>query len=134
LLRVCIRTSLNPISSTLSKDRGLLCCCVRYVSLACLCLLCKLSCNAHSSPGNLDRLVGLPEPRADHAVAMSRFALACMQKMKVMVSQLEVTLGKITQACYQARASRAHLAPRLIPRRARHRRFDDSNRLAFWTR
>lgn len=39
---------------------------------------------------------GLPEPRVDHAVAMSRFAQACMTKMKEVVSQLEVTLGPDT--------------------------------------
>ncbi|CAB9526669.1 Receptor-type guanylate cyclase gcy [Seminavis robusta] len=39
---------------------------------------------------------GLPEPRADHAVAMSRFSIACLQKMKGLVSELEVTLGPDT--------------------------------------
>ena len=39
--------------------------------------------------------IGLPEPRTDHAVAMSRFAIVCMQKMKEIVAQLEVTLGKL---------------------------------------
>jgi hypothetical protein len=73
----------------------MLLCAVR--SLVRLRLFSKFGCNTHLSRGNSDQPIGLPEPRADHAVAMSRFALACLQKMKVLVSQLEVTLGKASE-------------------------------------
>ena len=39
---------------------------------------------------------GLPEPRADHAVVMARFARDCMIKMQYLVKQLEVRLGPDT--------------------------------------
>ena len=39
---------------------------------------------------------GLPEPREDHAVAMARFSMACMTKMKNLVNQLELSLGPDT--------------------------------------
>jgi hypothetical protein len=38
-------------------------------------------------------VTGLPEPRKNHAIAMARFANACMIKMKKTVGKLEVTLG-----------------------------------------
>eukprot|EP00339_Tiarina_fusa_P009126 CAMPEP_0117078732 /NCGR_PEP_ID=MMETSP0472-20121206/55519_1 /TAXON_ID=693140 ORGANISM="Tiarina fusus, Strain LIS" /NCGR_SAMPLE_ID=MMETSP0472 /ASSEMBLY_ACC=CAM_ASM_000603 /LENGTH=778 /DNA_ID=CAMNT_0004805609 /DNA_START=94 /DNA_END=2428 /DNA_ORIENTATION=- len=38
-------------------------------------------------------VTGLPEPRADHAVAMVRFARDCMSKLHHLTNQLEVTLG-----------------------------------------
>jgi len=39
---------------------------------------------------------GLPEPRPDHAVAMSQFALECLDRMHVLVKKLEVHLGPDT--------------------------------------
>lgn len=39
---------------------------------------------------------GLPDPRKDHAVAMSRFAIDCMQKMHKLTKKLEVRLGPDT--------------------------------------
>lgn len=36
---------------------------------------------------------GLPEPRADHAVAMARFARNIVSKMCVLVKDLETVLG-----------------------------------------
>ena len=41
-------------------------------------------------------VTGLPEPRADHAVAMSQFALDCLDRMHVLVKKLEVHLGPDT--------------------------------------
>jgi class 3 adenylate cyclase len=41
-------------------------------------------------------VTGLPEPRKDHAVAMTRFARDCMHRMHVLVKKLEVTLGPDT--------------------------------------
>ena len=38
-------------------------------------------------------VTGLPEPRKNHAVAMARFAHACLVRMKEIVRKLEVTLG-----------------------------------------
>lgn len=38
-------------------------------------------------------VVGLPEPRADHAVVMCRFARQCLSKLRGILSELEVTLG-----------------------------------------
>jgi class 3 adenylate cyclase len=39
---------------------------------------------------------GLPVPRADHAVIMTRFAFLCLKKMQSLVKSLEVTLGPST--------------------------------------
>jgi class 3 adenylate cyclase len=39
---------------------------------------------------------GLPTPRTDHAVVMTRFACMCLEKMRALVSRLEVTLGPST--------------------------------------
>lgn len=39
---------------------------------------------------------GLPDPRSDHAVAMCRFAHACMGRMQALVFRLEVILGPDT--------------------------------------
>jgi class 3 adenylate cyclase len=39
---------------------------------------------------------GLPTPKTDHAVVMARFACLCLEKMKMLVSRLEVTLGPST--------------------------------------
>jgi hypothetical protein len=39
---------------------------------------------------------GLPEPRDDHAVAMTKFARECMQKMGEVTRNLEVSLGPDT--------------------------------------
>ncbi|KAG7338693.1 adenylate/guanylate cyclase [Nitzschia inconspicua] len=36
---------------------------------------------------------GLPEPRDNHAVAMARFASKCLQRMKVLTRELELSLG-----------------------------------------
>ncbi len=41
-------------------------------------------------------VTGLPDPRKDHAVAMCRFALDCVQKMDVLTKKLEVILGPDT--------------------------------------
>ncbi|GAX14200.1 hypothetical protein FisN_20Hh177 [Fistulifera solaris] len=41
-------------------------------------------------------VTGLPDPRKDHAVAMCRFALDCVQKMNVLTKKLEVILGPDT--------------------------------------
>jgi len=41
-------------------------------------------------------VTGLPEPRRDHAVVMVRFAKECMQRMHLLVRQLEVSLGPST--------------------------------------
>eukprot|EP00934_Nitzschia_sp_Nitz4_P008929 Nitzschia sp. Nitz4//scaffold100_size80364//3224//7079//NITZ4_005332-RA/size80364-augustus-gene-0.10-mRNA-1//-1//CDS//3329532058//8919//frame0 len=41
-------------------------------------------------------VTGLPEPRKDHAVVMSRFARDCMVRMNELSHQLEVTLGPDT--------------------------------------
>jgi hypothetical protein len=38
-------------------------------------------------------VAGLPEPRKDHAVVMSRFARDCLQKVDELTKSLEVTLG-----------------------------------------
>ena len=38
-------------------------------------------------------VTGLPEPRKDHAVVMSRFARDCMDRMNELTGQLEVLLG-----------------------------------------
>jgi class 3 adenylate cyclase len=39
---------------------------------------------------------GLPTPRIDHAAVMTRFAQMCIDKMKILVRDLEVTLGPST--------------------------------------
>eukprot|EP00522_Entomoneis_paludosa_P000310 CAMPEP_0172474274 /NCGR_PEP_ID=MMETSP1065-20121228/69275_1 /TAXON_ID=265537 /ORGANISM="Amphiprora paludosa, Strain CCMP125" /LENGTH=1243 /DNA_ID=CAMNT_0013232453 /DNA_START=67 /DNA_END=3798 /DNA_ORIENTATION=- len=39
---------------------------------------------------------GLPDPRSDHAVVMSRFARACLKRMQELVHKLEVMLGPDT--------------------------------------
>lgn len=39
---------------------------------------------------------GIPDPRPDHAVAMSQFALDCLDRMHVLVKKLEVHLGPDT--------------------------------------
>lgn len=36
---------------------------------------------------------GLPEPRKNHAVAMAKFAFACLEKMKEKTKEMELTLG-----------------------------------------
>jgi len=41
-------------------------------------------------------VAGLPEPRADHAVVMARFARECMSRMQSVVRHLEVELGPDT--------------------------------------
>jgi hypothetical protein len=38
-------------------------------------------------------VTGVPEPRADHAVAMCKFARECLSKMHGLLSGLEATLG-----------------------------------------
>jgi class 3 adenylate cyclase len=38
-------------------------------------------------------VTGLPDPQPDHAVRMTKFARECMQKVSVLTSKLEVTLG-----------------------------------------
>jgi class 3 adenylate cyclase len=38
-------------------------------------------------------VVGLPEPRADHAVVMCRFARQCLSKLGGILNELEVVLG-----------------------------------------
>lgn len=39
---------------------------------------------------------GLPEPRKDHAVAMSKFAYDCLRKIGEVTKKLEVALGPDT--------------------------------------
>jgi class 3 adenylate cyclase len=39
---------------------------------------------------------GLPEPQANHAMIMAKFTFECMEMMKVVTSELEVTLGPDT--------------------------------------
>jgi class 3 adenylate cyclase len=41
-------------------------------------------------------VTGLPDPRKDHAVAMTRFARDCMYRMHQLVKKLEVVLGPDT--------------------------------------
>jgi class 3 adenylate cyclase len=41
-------------------------------------------------------VVGLPEPRPDHAMVMARFARDCMVKMQSLAKKLELTLGPDT--------------------------------------
>lgn len=41
-------------------------------------------------------VVGLPKPRAHHAVVMARFASECCDIMQVVVSDLETTLGPVS--------------------------------------
>lgn len=41
-------------------------------------------------------MVGLPDPRKDHAVIMARFARDCMQTVNDLTKKLEVTLGPDT--------------------------------------
>ncbi|KAL3917415.1 MAG: hypothetical protein SGILL_004724 [Bacillariaceae sp.] len=36
---------------------------------------------------------GLPEPRAKHAIAMAKFAVKCVERMKQLTRELELTLG-----------------------------------------
>ena len=39
---------------------------------------------------------GLPEPRKDHAIVMSRFARDCLTQMQVLTKKLETSLGPDT--------------------------------------
>ena len=41
-------------------------------------------------------VTGLPEPRKDHAIAMAKFAHACLKRMKDLTRKLEVSLGPDT--------------------------------------
>jgi len=41
-------------------------------------------------------VVGLPDPRKDHAVIMARFARDCLQTVNDLTKKLEVTLGPDT--------------------------------------
>lgn len=41
-------------------------------------------------------VVGLPDPRKDHAVIMARFARDCLQTVGDLTKKLEVTLGPDT--------------------------------------
>lgn len=41
-------------------------------------------------------VTGLPDPRKDHAVAMCRFAVDCMHKMRSLTKKLEIRLGPDT--------------------------------------
>lgn len=41
-------------------------------------------------------VVGLPDPRKDHAVAMARFAMDCMNKFQLILPKLELILGPDT--------------------------------------
>lgn len=38
-------------------------------------------------------VAGLPEPRDDHALVVCRFARECLNKLRVLLNDLEVTLG-----------------------------------------
>jgi Adenylate and Guanylate cyclase catalytic domain len=52
-------------------------------------------------------VIGLPDPRKDHAEAMARFADDCMTRMRWLSKKLEVTLGKIDSTC----CSQSHQPP-----------------------
>jgi class 3 adenylate cyclase len=41
-------------------------------------------------------VVGLPEPRSDHAVVMAKFAKECREKFSDVTKKLELTLGPET--------------------------------------
>jgi class 3 adenylate cyclase len=41
-------------------------------------------------------VTGLPEPQANHAMIMAKFTFDCMEKLKVVIRELEVTLGPDT--------------------------------------
>ena len=41
-------------------------------------------------------VAGLPKPRADHHIAMARFANDCLMKMSLLLPQLEIELGPDT--------------------------------------
>ena len=41
-------------------------------------------------------MAGLPEPRADHAVVMAKFARECLDKFNDLAKQLEISLGPDT--------------------------------------
>ena len=41
-------------------------------------------------------VTGLPEPQANHAIIMAKFTFECMEKLKVVIRELEVTLGPDT--------------------------------------
>lgn len=46
-------------------------------------------------------VVGLPDPRKDHAVVMSKFARDCLYKFKSKTREMEVELGPDTGAYIQ---------------------------------
>jgi hypothetical protein len=48
-------------------------------------------------------VTGLPEPQADHAVAMCKFACECLSGMHVLLAGLETTLGPGTFAIVEIR-------------------------------
>ena len=43
-------------------------------------------------------VAGLPKPRKDHAIVMTRFARECLQKFNSLAKKLETTLGTCMRA------------------------------------
>ena len=43
-------------------------------------------------------VTGLPEPQANHAIIMARFAWECLVKMNAVTKELEVSLGCVAYA------------------------------------
>jgi class 3 adenylate cyclase len=69
-------------------------CCVTISCFASLDIL--LSDNIYKQGDCYVAVVGLPDPRKDHAVAMARFAMDCMNKFQLILPKLEVILGPDT--------------------------------------
>ena len=68
--------------------------------------VCFIFCNVFADVA----VTGLPEPRKDHAVVMSRFARDCLKRMRPLVKKLEVQLGPDTGTISNLKcASRCHL-------------------------
>ena len=50
-------------------------------------------------------VVGLPDPRKDHAIVMSKFARDCLFRFKTLTRELEVELGPDTSESKHSRVS-----------------------------
>ena len=44
-------------------------------------------------------VVGLPDPRKDHAIVMAKFARDCLYRFKSLTREMEVELGPDTSKC-----------------------------------
>ena len=64
--------------------------------MSAFCLPCTASLSFISSCFSYVAVVGLPDPRKDHAVIMARFARDCLQTVNDLTKKLEVTLGPDT--------------------------------------